>query len=153
MRYINGLAEILVSILFAAMIAVGALQVFNRFFFNISISWSEEFQKYAFIWLVFIAIPLAYNKMAHLRVDSLVDMFPPALQRVLGLFSDVLWALLGIALVILTWRIMKVTQFQESPGLGISMSWVYCGMLVGGAYLVLCVVARFMSRHKSGEPS
>lgn len=153
MRYVNGLAEILVSILFAAMIAVGTLQVFNRFFFNISISWSEEFQKYAFIWLVFIAIPLAYNKMAHLRVDSLVDMFPPALQRFLGLFSDVLWVLLGIALVILTWRIMQVTRFQESPGLGISMSWVYCGMLVGGAYLVLCVIARWMSSHKSGEPS
>ncbi|WP_158238568.1 TRAP transporter small permease [Pollutimonas subterranea] len=153
MRYVNGLAEIMVTILFAAMVAIGALQVFNRFFFNISLSWSEEFQKYAFIWLVFIAIPLAYNRMAHLRVDSLVGLFPLALQRFLGLFSDVLWLLLGGALVMLTWRIMKVTQFQESPGLGVSMAWVYCGMLVGGAYLVLSVVARLASSRAAGEPS
>ncbi len=153
MRYINGLAEILVTLLFTAMVGVGALQVFNRFFFNVSLSWSEEFQKYTFIWLVFIAIPLAYNRMAHLRVDSLVDLFPAALQRFLDLFSDVLWVLLGIALVLLTWRIMKVTQFQESPGLGISMSWVYCGMLVGGAYLFLSVVARLVSRYKHGKQS
>ncbi|SHH74045.1 TRAP transporter small permease [Pollutimonas bauzanensis] len=153
MRYINGLAQILVTMLFAAMVLVGSLQVFNRFFFNVSLSWSEELQKYTFIWLVFIAIPLAYNRMAHLRVDSLVGLFPAPLQRFLELFSDVLWVLLGIALVLLTWRIMQVTQYQQSPGLGISMSWVYCGMLVGGAYLVLSVVARWMSRIKSGEPS
>src|SRR5690606_38592503 len=108
---------------------------------------------YAFIWLVFIAIPLAYNKMAHLRVDFLVDMFPPALQRILGLFSDVLWALLGIALVVLTWRIMKVTQFQESPGLGISMSGVYCGMLLGSTFLVFYGIALLMSSYNSGDLS
>lgn len=146
MRYINRLAETMLALLFAAMVAVGSLQVFNRFFINVSLSWSEEFQKYAFIWLVFLAIPVAYNRHSHLRVDSLLLLFPQALQRALGAFVDLLWLVLGAALAILTWRIMQVTQYQESPGLGMSMSWVYCGMLVGGVYLVLSVLARCVSR-------
>lgn len=153
MRYINGLAEFLLTLLFAAMVAVGTLQVFNRFLFNMSLSWSEEFQKYTFIWLVFIAIPVAYNRAAHLRVDSLVALFPLGLQRFLGVIVDILWLLLGMALVAYTWRIMQVTQYQQSPGLGLSMSWVYCGMLVGGAYLILAVLARLFSRRQSGEPA
>jgi len=146
MRYINRLAEAMLTLLFAAMVGVGALQVFNRFFINVSLSWSEEFQKYTFIWLVFLAIPVAYNRRSHLRVDSLLLLFPVAFQRVLGALVDLLWLVLGAALAILTWRIMQVTQYQESPGLGLSMSWVYCGMLVGGIYLMLCVLARRLSR-------
>jgi len=151
MRYANRLAEALLTILFAAMIIVGSLQVFNRFFINVSLSWSEEFQKYAFIWLVFIAIPVAYNRYAHLRVDSLVGLFPEGLQRILALIVDILWICLGVALTMLTWRIMQVTRFQESPGLGLSMSWVYCGMLVGGVYLIACVVHRLVSKTAEGN--
>ncbi|MGB3287814.1 MAG: TRAP transporter small permease [Burkholderiaceae bacterium] len=151
MRYANRLAEALLTILFAAMIIVGSLQVFNRFFINVSLSWSEEFQKYAFIWLVFIAIPVAYNRSAHLRVDSLVGLFPKGLQRALEFIVDILWIGLGVALTMLTWRIMQVTQFQESPGMGLSMSWVYCGMLVGGIYLIACVVHRLVSKTAEGN--
>src|SRR5690606_34963034 len=151
MRYANRLVEALLTILFAAMIIVGSLQVFNRFFINVSLSWSEEFQKYAFIWLVFIAIPVAYNRYAHLRVDSLVGLFPEGLQRMLALIVDILSICLGVALTMLPWRIMQVTRFQESPGLWLSMSWVYCGMLVGGVYLIACVFHRLVSKTAEGN--
>src|SRR5690606_21659428 len=151
MRYANRLAEALLTILFAAMIIVGSLQAFNRFFINVSLSWSEEFQKYAFIWLVFIAIPVANKRYAHLPVNSLVGLFPEGLQRILALIVDILWISLRLALTMLTWRVMPVTRFQESPGLGLSMSWVYCGMLVGGVYLIACVVHRLVSKTAEGN--
>lgn len=151
MRYVNQLAEALLAILFSAMLIVGILQVFNRFFINVSLSWSEEFQKYAFIWLVFIAIPVAYNQCAHLRVDSLVGLLPERLQRLLALVVDMLWIILGVALSVLTWRIMQVTKYQQSPGLGISMSWVYCGILIGGIYLILCVAHRRFFKKKTED--
>ena len=39
------------------MCAVGLLQVFNRFVLNRSLSWSEEFQIYCHVWIVFLAHP------------------------------------------------------------------------------------------------
>lgn len=153
MRYVNQAAEALLTILFSAMLIVGTLQVFNRFFINASLSWSEELQRYAFIWLVFIAIPVAYNRSAHLRVDSIVGLLPKRIQNLLALVVDLLWINLGISLSLLTWRIMQVTKFQQSPGLEISMSWAYCGMLVGGVYLILCVVHRRLFEKTTEEPA
>lgn len=142
MRYINFVAQLVLAFLFTAMLVVGAMQVFNRFFLNISLSWSEEFQKFAFVWLVFIAIPLGYLRNAHLCVDVIVSLFPNILRRTIALIIDLMWLALGIAFVVLTWRLMQVAQYQQSAGLGISMAWVYGGMALGGAYLALAAVTR-----------
>lgn len=153
MRYVNKIAEILIVLLFTAIVIAGTLQVFNRYVLNISLSWSEEFQKFAFIWLVFIAIPVAYNRSAHLRVDTFFDLFPTRMQSAMRWFIDGLWVCLGISLVVYTGRLMQVTQYQLSPGLGISMALVYAGMVVGGFYLVLCVVAAMVARLRTGGAS
>lgn len=151
MRYINQFVEALITLLFAAIVVAGTLQVVNRFVFNLSLSWSEEFQKFAFVWVVFLAIPVAYNRMAHLRVDTFFERFPRAMQRTMLWIIDLLWIGLGAALMTFTWRLMQVTQYQMSPGLGISMSVVYAGMVVGGAYLVLCVLTNMLRRATSKE--
>ncbi|CAM3941000.1 TRAP transporter small permease [Bordetella tumulicola] len=151
MRYINKFVEALITLLFAAIVIAGTLQVFNRFVLNVSLSWSEEFQKFAFVWLVFLAIPIAYNRSAHLRVDTFFERFPAKMQRAMLWVIDLLWIGLGLSLMAYTWRLMQVTKYQLSPGLGISMSLVYAGMVIGGAYLVLCVVATMAARLKSEE--
>lgn len=154
MRYINTFFETVIALLFTAIVIAGTLQVFNRFVLNMSLSWSEEFQKFAFVWLVFLAIPVAYNRMAHLRVDTFFERFPARMQRAMQWIIDLLWIGLGVSLVVYTGRLMKVTQYQLSPGLGISMSLVYAGMVVGGAYLVLCVITKMAARLKTeGRPS
>ena len=153
MRYINKTAEMLIVLLFTAIVIAGTLQVFNRFVLNISLSWSEEFQKFAFIWLVFISIPVAYNRAAHLRVDTFFDLFPATIQRALRWLIDLLWVGLGISLIVYTSRLMQVTQHQLSPGLGISMAVVYAGMVIGGLYLVLCVGSAMVARLKPEQAS
>jgi len=153
MRYINKIAEALIVLLFTAIVIAGTLQVFNRFVLNISLSWSEEFQKFAFIWLVFISIPVAYNRAAHLRVDTFLGLFPSAVQHALRWIIDLMWVGLGLSLIVYTSRLMQVTQHQLSPGLGISMAAVYAGMVVGGLYLVLCVGAAMLARFKAGHAS
>lgn len=142
MRIIDKLAEYLLVLLFATMLIVGGMQVFNRFLLNYSLSWSEELQKFAFIWLVFLAIPVAYRRQAHLRVDGLVSKLPEALRLPIAWAVQALWLTLGIFLMTLTWKLMQVAKYQVSAGLGLSMSWVYCGMVVGGAYLVLSVLSQ-----------
>lgn len=151
MRYIHKFVEALITLLFSAIIIAGTLQVFNRFVLNVSLSWSEEFQKFAFVWLVFLAIPIAYNRSAHLRVDTFFERFPAGMQRAMLWIIDLLWIGLGVSLMAYTWRLMQVTKYQLSPGLGISMSLVYAGMVIGGAYLVLCVATTMAVRLKAED--
>lgn len=152
MRYIHNVALMLLALLFAVMVIVGTMQVVNRSMFNSSLSWSEELQKFTFIWAVFIAIPVAYTRNSHLRVDVIMDMMPPKIAAMMGTVVDIMWLILGLAFVFLTWKLMGVARYQQSAGLGISMAWAYSGMLIGGAYLALCASVKLVARrHVSVE--
>jgi TRAP-type C4-dicarboxylate transport system permease small subunit len=137
-----------VAAIFAAMCAVGLLQVFNRFVLNKSLSWSEEFQIYCHVWIVFLAIPIAYRHGAHLSVDSLRKLFPRRLGVVFDIFIELLWIWFAVALTWLSWKVSEVAKLQSSPGLEMPMSYVYYGMVVGGAYLLLVVLRRILFNEK-----
>jgi TRAP-type transport system small permease protein len=134
--------EVAVAVIFAAMCAVGLLQVFNRFVLNRSLSWSEEFQIFSHVWIVFLAIPIAYRRGAHLAVESFSGMLPPKARRVFDVFIELLWIWFAVALAWLAWRVSEVAKLQSSPGLDLPMNYVYYSMVVGGAYLFLVVVRK-----------
>jgi TRAP-type C4-dicarboxylate transport system permease small subunit len=134
--------EYCVAAIFAAMCAVGLLQVFNRFVLNRSLSWSEEFQIFAHIWIVFLAIPIAYRRGAHLSMDSLRAKLPQRAGRVFDFFIEILWIWFAVALIWLSYRVAMVAKLQESPGLEIPMSYPYYAMVAGGAYLLMVVLRR-----------
>jgi len=141
-----------VAAIFAAMCVVGLLQVFNRFVLNRSLSWSEEFQIFCHVWIVFLAIPIAYRHGAHLSVDSLRKLFPRRLGAVFDMFIELLWIWFAVALTWLSWKVSEVAKLQSSPGLEMPMSYVYYGMVVGGAYLLLVVLRRIFGKEKPLSP-
>ncbi len=134
--------EVAVAVIFAAMCAVGLLQVFNRFVLNRSLSWSEEFQIFAHVWIVFLAIPIAYRRGAHLAVESFSGMLPPKARGVFNVFVELLWIWFAVALAWLAWRVSEVAKLQSSPGLDLPMNYVYYSMVAGGAYLFLVVIRK-----------
>jgi TRAP-type C4-dicarboxylate transport system permease small subunit len=134
--------EIGVAVIFAAMCVVGLLQVFNRFVLNQSLSWSEEFQIFCHVWIVFLAIPIAYRRGAHLAVESFSGMLPPRARRVFDLAVQLLWIWFAVALAWLSWRVSEVAKLQSSPGLDLPMNYVYYSMVAGGSYLFLVVLRR-----------
>ena len=142
--WIDRAAEWLVALIFAAICIVGLLQVFNRFVLNVSLSWSEEFQIFGHIWIVFLAIPIAYRRGAHLYVDEIRRKYPARVGLAFDLFVESLWAAFALALIYLTYRVARVAAFQDSPGLEIPMSYPYSGMIGGGAYLLLLVARRIV---------
>jgi len=149
--------EITIAIIFILMVVVGGMQVFNRFILNQSLSWSEEFQKFAHIWIVFLTIPVAYNRGAHIGMGVLFNKFPQKLQNWIKFGFDLIWFIFSLALIVYTLRIMEVTQNQHSAGIGIRMDYVYFGLLIGGVYLLIIAIRKIIEkiRHqmtlKSGE--
>jgi TRAP-type transport system small permease protein len=145
--WVDRAVEYGVAAIFAAMCAVGLLQVFNRFVLNRSLSWSEEFQIYCHVWIVFLAIPIAYRHGAHLAVESFKEkLFGRKAARIFDYFIEILWIWFAVALAWLAWRVSEVAKLQSSPGLELPMNWVYYSMVVGGAYLLFVVLRRIFSR-------
>jgi TRAP-type C4-dicarboxylate transport system permease small subunit len=134
--------EYAVAAIFAAMCAVGLLQVFNRFVLNRSLSWSEEFQIYCHVWIVFLAIPIAYRHGAHMSVEAFRGKLPRRLGRIFDYLVEILWIWFAVALSWLSWRVSEVAKLQSSPGLELPMNYVYYSMVVGGAYLLFVVLRK-----------
>ena len=140
--------EALVVFLFILMVIVGGMQVFNRFVLNQSLSWSEEFQKFTHIWIIFLAIPIGYGRNSHIGMEIFVSKLPRKLQTLFGYITDLLWLALALALTRYTFRIMQIAKTQTSPGLNLRMDWVYMGLFIGGAYLILMSVRKIIERTK-----
>lgn len=140
---IDRAVEYLVAAIFSTMLVVGFLQVFNRFVLNSSLSWSEEAQTFGHIWLVFLAIPIAYRHGAHMQVQAIRRKFPARIGTAFDMLVEMMWAAFAVSLIYLSYRVAQVAALQESPGLEIPMSYPYYGMVLGGAYLLLVVARRF----------
>ncbi len=152
--YLNRAFEILIFVLFFLIVIVGGMQVFNRFVLNQSLSWSEEFMVYGHIWMIFLAIPVAYNRGSHIGMNLFVKGLPPRGQLILTLTVDVMWVVLAAAIVFYTSVVMGVASSQNSPALGLRMDRAYLSLLVGWTYLGLLALrkaAASVCQLRSGE--
>jgi TRAP-type transport system small permease protein len=141
---IDRAAEWLVAAIFAAIVVVALLQVFHRFALNSSLSWSEESQIFGHIWIVFLGIPIAYRRSAHLYIETFCDKLPRGPRAAFNLLVELIWAAFALSLMVLGWRVAEVAHLQSSPGLDLPMSYPYAGMVVGGAYLMLVALRRLV---------
>lgn len=142
MRSIDRSVEFALFIIFLIFTLVGGLQIFNRFALGLPLSWSEEFQKFGHIWMVFLAIPVAYRRGAHIGMDMLYMLLPGTAQKTIQFFVELMWLGLALAIGWYTLAIMVVARNQESPGLGLRMDHVYVGLVIGAAYLALVALRR-----------
>ena len=131
-----------VAAIFAGMVLIGAWQVFSRFVLNSTPSWSEEIQIFGHIWLVFLAIPIAYRRGAHITVEAVRRVLAPWMNKALDLINELLWIGFAVATAYYSYRVSLVTGNSVSPGLEIPMSYPYYGMILGSVYLLFVVVRR-----------
>ena len=137
-------AEWLVAAVFAVIVCVALAQVFQRFALNSSLSWSEELQIFGHIWIVFLGIPIAYRRGAHLYIETFCDKLSPRPRAAFNLLVESIWAAFALSLMVLGWKVAQVAHLQNSPGLDVPMSYPYAGMVVGGAYLLIVAARRIL---------
>jgi TRAP-type C4-dicarboxylate transport system permease small subunit len=91
-------------------------------------------------------------------MEFLLGKFPRALQVPLVWLADLLWLVLGLAMVIFTaayrspagMTFLASVARQKSAGLGLRMDIVYTCIILGGVYLVLAAVHNLL-RRAAGE--
>ena len=144
--------ELIVAAIFAGMVLIGAWQVFSRFVLNFTPSWSEEIQIFGHIWLVFLAIPIAYRRGAHITVEAIRRVLASWMNKALDLLNELLWVGFAIATAYYSYRVSLVTGNSVSPGLEIPMSYPYYGMILGSVYLLFVVIRRLTGELPPPDP-
>lgn len=121
----------------AVMVAVVSAQVFLRYLFNASIDWADELSRLCFVWAIFLAIPHALKRGAHVGVDLVVRLLPARARLATFRVTAVLGMLL---MAVAAWQAVVVaadTWDQLMPTIDASSGWFYVAVVVGCAHSVL----------------
>ena len=138
---------VIVVACFAYMTLAVLVQVFGRYVFNYSISWTEETARYAQIWVVLMGAGIAMRRGLHVAVDALAAMLPLRWARVVSLViaAGALW-FLGVVIYGSLPLIELGWFFETSPVLQIPMWVIYLTLPLGASYFALELVARVVER-------
>lgn len=120
-----------VVLIFIFMVGIVSAQVVMRYGFNVSIDWAEESGRLAFVWVVFLAIPLAASQGAHIGINLFVDKFSPAHQHLIQRVSAALCAALSFAIA---WSCIELCRDQWDElmaTLDISVAYFFVAVGVG----------------------
>lgn len=127
------LEEFILSIFLVLIACVMMLQVIMRYVVGSSLSWAEEFCRYLFIWSSLLSIGYSIRKKTILRVDSLVEMLPSNLKRLLKIVAELVVLVFFAYLLTKSIPVVKMIRDsgQTSPAMEIPMYVVYLSAVVG----------------------
>ena len=117
------------------------VQVISRYCFHYTPEWSEELARYLFVYVVFLGGALIMGESGHLAVEFLPTYYKGTL---FGKFLQVVALVCGYIFVAILftqgYKMVNVMYFQESPGLGLSMSYIYAVIPVSSVLMFLYLV-------------
>jgi len=108
-------ARLLVVFGAGLMIAVVSTQVIIRYVFNDSLDWADEISRIAFVWTIFLAIPLGIREGTHVGIEILIKRFPDKLQKIISRITNILAAAL---MLVIFWGSIIVASTTWSERLG-----------------------------------
>lgn len=154
---LSGLDKLVTGLLLAAvavMVGVVSAQVGLRYGFNLSIDWADEVGRLAFVWAIFLAIPLGVRQGAHIGIDIVADKLPPVLRAILKRLAAALSALM---MMVIAWAALGVAREQWDEMMSTldwSVGWfivpVCIGALLSALHLVRIVIVGPPLAHVGG---
>jgi len=72
---LNAFVKHILVILMAAMVFIVSANVFTRYVFSFSLTWSAELSRYLMLWAAFIGASVLVNQDAHMKMDLLERFF------------------------------------------------------------------------------
>lgn len=149
--WMNKVEDAVLGVGFIILIAVTFLQVVMRTVFNNSLTWSEEFVRYLYIWLCWIGVSLAERRNEHIRLTILTDTFPKKAQEWVDILVSV------ILVVISGWLIYQGVLLgihlkaagAISTALKLPMYLVYISMPTGCLLFAIRVAVKLVGQIKA----
>jgi TRAP-type C4-dicarboxylate transport system permease small subunit len=125
----------------SAMLCIIFMQVVTRYVFGYTYEWSEELARFLFVWVVFLGSALIMGEGGHLAVTLLVSKLKGRPSgTVLQIFiNSCSYIFIGL-LFTQGWKMTSIMSFQTSPGMGLSMSYVYSIIPISAVLMLLYTV-------------
>ncbi|GAW93799.1 TRAP transporter small permease [Calderihabitans maritimus] len=132
----------------AVMTLITFVQVITRYVFGFSLTWSEEFARYLFIWITFIGGSIAFRRLQLTSINIIVDKLPQKARFWILLVADLL---VGVFLVVIVIYGIKLIYSpgvvrQLSPAMQIPMGIPYIAVPLGGFLMLVHNICHILDK-------
>jgi TRAP-type C4-dicarboxylate transport system permease small subunit len=146
-RALVAVLRVVAAVLLVASVLLNFANVLGRYFLNDSIYWAEEVMLYLMVGCVFLGNGVVAWSGRQLRMDVIVGMMPAQVQKLLALFSELVFIVVAITVVVFACPVIRdLWSFdQRSQSAELPMYIPQAMVPIGLAIMVLLVVIRLIT--------
>jgi C4-dicarboxylate transporter DctQ subunit len=130
LKLFDWLCDISSLIILYVTVVVIFVQVICRYVLQVALPWTEEFARFAFIWLIFLANAMAERQKEHFRVSYFVEQAPRRVRYVFWVVGEVLIFTFFIWLFMDSLQFVRMGKRMISTVMQLRLDWVYWGLPV-----------------------
>ena len=108
-------------------------------------TWVEEVGELSLAWLTLIGAAIGIQSRSHFSLSVFVHRLPKATQLWISRFNHALIAGVGLLVAWYGWKLCLLNSALRTPGLEISLAWLYASAVVGGILIAVYALAMMIS--------
>jgi TRAP-type C4-dicarboxylate transport system permease small subunit len=108
-------------------------------------TWVEEVGELSLAWLTLIGAAIGIQSRSHFSLSVFVHRLPPPTQLWIRRFNHALIAGVGLLVAWYGLKLCLLNRTLTTPGLEISLAWLYASAVVGGLLIVVYALAAMFS--------
>jgi TRAP-type C4-dicarboxylate transport system permease small subunit len=137
-KWLDKVIEIFACSLISIMVLVACWQVISRYLFNSPSTFSEEFLRFALVWMSVIGLAYVAGKSEHISLTLFLDKCPAHLSNLWHIVIQAIFILFTIYILIIGgWKVSANAMMQISPVLQLSMGKVYYALPLSGVITII----------------
>lgn len=136
---LNRIIEAILVLIFSLLVLDVLWQVFGRYVLNKSFSFTEEFARFALIWLTILGAAYLNGKREHLAMDYWLNKLPPEGQIARRRIIEIMMAVFALIVMVIGGGNLVYTTLrlgQLSPAIGVPLGVVYGIVPVSGLLII-----------------
>ena len=141
------------AILLLTILGTMSAQVVARYVLHAPISWSEEWARFALIWLAFLAAAFVMAEGQHIAVDLVSQRLSPRGRRLLECVSNTVVVFTCLLLLTGGFRFVWRVGLVDSPALGIPRSYWYGAASTGLGLIALHGIVNVIAVLRGSRPA
>ena len=117
--------------------------------------WTDEVGRYMLVYLVFLGSGLAMIEDKHIRVDFILNQFPPKIRKWVELFNNLVTIAFCLVMVYAGFVLIQKTGTQMVSTLrkyfNMPMAWWNSAIMVGGVIMAAAVCAKLWRKEDGAD--
>lgn len=135
----------------SAMIIIVTLQVYSRFFLEVTPHWTEEAARIFFVWAVAFGTGIGIRNGDFIRLDLAEKYLSPRANRVLELSTHLITLVFSLILMVQSWHFVRLGMDERSPALEVPMGFVFLSISITGLAIFVFTLDSLLRSFKKSK--